>query len=37
MRTPDGISLADALLSLGMGEGVRWAGPPLRVSAGERP
>ena len=37
MRTPDGISLADALLSLGMGEGVRWAGPPLRVSAAERP
>ena len=37
MRTPDGSSLADALLSLGVCEGVRWAGPPLRVSAGERP
>jgi 2-amino-4-hydroxy-6-hydroxymethyldihydropteridine diphosphokinase len=37
MLTPDGTRLADALLSMGVQEGVRWAGPPLRVSAGERP
>jgi len=33
LAAPDGTRLADALLSLGVdeGEGVRWAGPPLRV------
>ena len=29
MRAPDGFRLADALLALGVEEGVRWAGPPL--------
>ena len=29
---PDGRRLADALCSLGLDEGVRWAGPPLRVA-----
>ncbi|MDQ6811195.1 MAG: 2-amino-4-hydroxy-6-hydroxymethyldihydropteridine diphosphokinase [Actinomycetota bacterium] len=29
-RTPAGASLADALAGLGLDEGVRWAGPPLR-------
>jgi 2-amino-4-hydroxy-6-hydroxymethyldihydropteridine diphosphokinase len=28
---PDGTRLADALAALGVDEGVRWAGPPLRV------
>jgi 2-amino-4-hydroxy-6-hydroxymethyldihydropteridine diphosphokinase len=32
MRTPDGSALADALAALPPWEGVRWAGPPLRVS-----
>jgi 7,8-dihydro-6-hydroxymethylpterin-pyrophosphokinase len=31
LAAPDGTRLADALLSLGVDEGVRWAGPPLRV------
>lgn len=35
LHTPDGTRLSDALAVLGMGgassEGVRWAGPPLRV------
>jgi 2-amino-4-hydroxy-6-hydroxymethyldihydropteridine diphosphokinase len=34
MCTPAGESLADALARLPPTEGVRWAGPPLRVSAG---
>jgi 2-amino-4-hydroxy-6-hydroxymethyldihydropteridine diphosphokinase len=29
LRVPDGRRLADALAELGLGEGVRWAGPPL--------
>jgi 2-amino-4-hydroxy-6-hydroxymethyldihydropteridine diphosphokinase len=28
---PDGTRLADALAALGVDEGVRWAGPPLRI------
>ena len=31
MRAPDGTRLADALLGLPVQEGVRWAGPPLRL------
>jgi 2-amino-4-hydroxy-6-hydroxymethyldihydropteridine diphosphokinase len=31
LRTPDGTRLADALAALPVEEGVRWAGPPLRV------
>ena len=31
MRAPDGRRLADALLSSGVEEGVRWAGPPLSL------
>ncbi len=31
LRAPDGSRLADALAALSPGEGVRWAGPPLRV------
>jgi 2-amino-4-hydroxy-6-hydroxymethyldihydropteridine diphosphokinase len=31
LAVPDGRRLADALLALPLGEGVRWAGPPLRV------
>jgi 2-amino-4-hydroxy-6-hydroxymethyldihydropteridine diphosphokinase len=31
MRAPDGTRLADALLRLPLDEGVRWAGPPLRL------
>lgn len=31
LRHPDGTRLADALLALPFAEGVRWAGPPLRV------
>jgi 2-amino-4-hydroxy-6-hydroxymethyldihydropteridine diphosphokinase len=31
LAVPDGRRLADALLALGLDEGVRWAGPPLRV------
>jgi 2-amino-4-hydroxy-6-hydroxymethyldihydropteridine diphosphokinase len=30
LRAPDGRRLADALAALPSGEGVRWAGPPLR-------
>jgi 2-amino-4-hydroxy-6-hydroxymethyldihydropteridine diphosphokinase len=29
LQTPDGSRLADALTALSLGEGVRWAGPPL--------
>ena len=32
--TPDGTRLADALAALPLGEGVRWAGPPLEVPRG---
>jgi 2-amino-4-hydroxy-6-hydroxymethyldihydropteridine diphosphokinase len=31
LRTPGGASLADALAALAPQEGVRWAGPPLRL------
>jgi 2-amino-4-hydroxy-6-hydroxymethyldihydropteridine diphosphokinase len=31
LRAPDGTRLADALAALAPGEGVRWAGPPLRL------
>jgi 2-amino-4-hydroxy-6-hydroxymethyldihydropteridine diphosphokinase len=31
-RTPDDRRLADALASLPLSEGVRWAGPPLQLS-----
>ena len=31
LRTPGGASLADALAALPLREGVRWAGPPLRL------
>jgi 2-amino-4-hydroxy-6-hydroxymethyldihydropteridine diphosphokinase len=31
LRAPDGRRLADALAALPIEEGVRWAGPPLRV------
>ncbi len=31
LRVPDGRRLADALAALPLEEGVRWAGPPLRV------
>ena len=31
MQTPDGSRLADALLALGVEEGVRWAGSPLAI------
>jgi 2-amino-4-hydroxy-6-hydroxymethyldihydropteridine diphosphokinase len=31
LRAPDGRRLADALVSLPVEEGVRWAGPPLRL------
>jgi 2-amino-4-hydroxy-6-hydroxymethyldihydropteridine diphosphokinase len=34
LRSPDGVRLADALAALALDEGVRWAGPPLRVPAG---
>jgi 2-amino-4-hydroxy-6-hydroxymethyldihydropteridine diphosphokinase len=33
LRSPDGRSLADALAALPVEEGVRWAGPPLRLPA----
>ena len=33
LRAPDGSRLADALAALDASEGVRWAGPPLRVPA----
>jgi 2-amino-4-hydroxy-6-hydroxymethyldihydropteridine diphosphokinase len=33
LRAPGGERLADALAALGLEEGVRWAGPPLRVPA----
>jgi 2-amino-4-hydroxy-6-hydroxymethyldihydropteridine diphosphokinase len=32
LATPDGRRLADALLALPLTEGVRWAGPPLRLA-----
>jgi 2-amino-4-hydroxy-6-hydroxymethyldihydropteridine diphosphokinase len=32
LRTPDGTSLAGALAGLPLDEGVRWAGPPLRLA-----
>src|SRR5438270_7782541 len=35
LRAPDGRRLADALASLPAEEGVRWAGPPLRVQGGD--
>ncbi len=35
--TPDGASLADALAGLGLTEGVRMAGPPLRLRPGSGP
>jgi 2-amino-4-hydroxy-6-hydroxymethyldihydropteridine diphosphokinase len=31
LRAPDGMRLADALTVLPLGEGVRWAGPPLTL------
>ena len=31
LRVPDGTCLADALAALPLAEGVRWAGPPLRL------
>jgi 2-amino-4-hydroxy-6-hydroxymethyldihydropteridine diphosphokinase len=34
LRTPGGASLADALAALALGQGVRWAGPPLRLPGG---
>jgi 2-amino-4-hydroxy-6-hydroxymethyldihydropteridine diphosphokinase len=34
LRAPDGRRLADALAALLPEEGVRWAGPPLRLAAG---
>lgn len=34
---PDGSRLADALASLSLEEGVRWAGPPLRILASIEP
>lgn len=34
LATPDGRRLSDALATLGVGEGVRWAGPPLSVPVG---
>ena len=38
LRAPDGTLLADALAALPLGEGVRWAGPPLRLpDAGDAP
>jgi 2-amino-4-hydroxy-6-hydroxymethyldihydropteridine diphosphokinase len=33
LRLPDGTRLADALASLSVDEGVRWAGPPLSLPA----
>jgi 2-amino-4-hydroxy-6-hydroxymethyldihydropteridine diphosphokinase len=33
LQAPDGTRLADALARLPLEEGVRWAGPPLRVTA----
>lgn len=33
LRTPDGAALADALAALPVAEGVRRAGPPLRITA----
>ncbi len=35
LRAPDGRRLADALAALPPDEGVRWAGPPLELDAGE--
>jgi 2-amino-4-hydroxy-6-hydroxymethyldihydropteridine diphosphokinase len=34
LRAPDGRRLADALAALPVEEGVRWAGPPLRLGDG---
>jgi 2-amino-4-hydroxy-6-hydroxymethyldihydropteridine diphosphokinase len=31
LRVPDGPGLADALAALSLDEGVRWAGPPLKI------
>jgi 2-amino-4-hydroxy-6-hydroxymethyldihydropteridine diphosphokinase len=36
LRSPDGTSLADALAALALDEGVRWAGPPLRLGENGR-
>jgi 2-amino-4-hydroxy-6-hydroxymethyldihydropteridine diphosphokinase len=33
LATPDGRRLSDALISLPLAEGVRWAGPPLDIQA----
>ena len=35
LATPAGERLSDALAGLGVGEGVRWAGPPLVISGGK--
>ncbi len=37
LRAPSGESLADALAALPVGEGVRWAGPPLALAPEEPP
>lgn len=37
LRAPDGRALADALAALPTDEGVRWAGPPLRVTSRSLP
>jgi 2-amino-4-hydroxy-6-hydroxymethyldihydropteridine diphosphokinase len=34
LRSPGGVRLADALAALSLDEGVRWAGPPLRLPDG---
>ena len=34
LRAPSGERLADALAALPLDEGVRWAGPPLRLPDG---
>jgi 2-amino-4-hydroxy-6-hydroxymethyldihydropteridine diphosphokinase len=34
LRSPDGARLSDALAALPLEEGVRWAGPPLRLPEG---
>ena len=36
LRAPGGERLADALATLPLSEGVRWAGPPLEVGAAQR-
>jgi len=35
LAVPDGRRLSDALATLGLAEGVRWAGPPLKLAAAE--